>query len=196
VEELTAQILELEERREMLKKLLAEDTLNQPQLPGEEPSSMYLQIIRDQLGAYLANISEESWKWSEKLDALLGTFHWPESYQETLKNVVQHIAEQPEQYKRLFALEERFAALAHEPEDSPEVERLAEDYARSGELGQLQTMFGTNTALGSHRLENTMMDLATTLISPAQRRFFEEVSRKLTSSERKDYRIKPFGQSS
>jgi DNA-binding transcriptional MerR regulator len=195
VEELTAQIVELEERREMLKKLLAEETLNQPQVAGEEPSSMYLQIIRDQLGAYLTNISEESWKWSEKIDALLGTFHWPESYQEALKHVVQHIAEQPEQYKRLFALEERFAALAHEPEDSPEVERLAEDYARSGELGQLQAMFGTNTALGSHQLENTMMDLATTLISPAQRRFVEEVSRKLASSERKDYRIKPFGQS-
>ena len=195
VEELTAQMLELEERREMLKKLLAEDTLNQPQLPGEGPSSMYLQIIRDRLGTYLTNISEESWKWSEKIDALLGTFHWPESYQETLKNVVQHIAEQPEQYQQLLALEERFAALALEPEDSPEVERLAGDYARSGELGQLQAMFGTNTALGSHQLENTMMDLATTLISPAQRRFVEEVSRKLASSERKDYRIKPFGQS-
>ncbi|HEY6286630.1 MAG TPA: hypothetical protein VIX20_13280, partial [Ktedonobacteraceae bacterium] len=143
---------------------------------------------------YIANISEESWKWSEKIDALLGAFHWPESYRETIKDVVQHIAEQPEQYKQLFALEERFAALAHESEDSPEVERLAEDYARSGELGQLQSMFSTNNAMGSLQLENTFMDLATTLVSPAQRRFFEELSRKLTSSESKDYQIKPLGQ--
>jgi hypothetical protein len=106
---------------------------------------------------------------------------------------LQHIAEQPEQYKQLFALEERFAALANEPEDSPEVERLAEDYARSGELGQLQTMFSTNTALGSRQLENTLVDLAATLVSPAQRRFFEELSRKLTSTESKDYHMKPFG---
>ncbi len=194
VQELTAQIIELEERREMLKKLLAEDSLDQPQLPGEAPSALMLDVVRDQLGAYLANISEESWKWSEKIDALLGTFHWPESYRETVKDVVQHIAEQPEHYKQLFALEERFAALAHEPEDSPEVERLAEDYARSGEVGQLQSMFSTNNAMGSLQLENTLMDLATTLVSPAQRRFFEELSRKLTSSESNDYQIKPLGQ--
>jgi DNA-binding transcriptional MerR regulator len=194
VEELTAQIIELEERRELLKKLLAEDRVDQPRLPDEVSSSLLLDLVRDQLGAYFANISEESWKWSEKVDALLGAFHWPESYHETIKNVVQHIAEQPEQYKQLFALEERFAALANEPEDSPEVERLAEDYARSGELGQLQSMFSTNNAMGSLQLENTLMDLATTLVSPAQRRFFEEVSRKLSSSESNDYRLKPFGQ--
>jgi hypothetical protein len=130
-----------------------------------------------------------------KIDALLGTFHWPESYREGIKDVVQHLAEQPEQYKQLFALEERFAALAHEPEDSPEVERLAEDYARSGELGKLQAMFSTNNLLGSRQLENTLMDLTATLLSPAQRRFFEELSRKLTSSESKDYQMKPLGQS-
>ena len=194
VEELTGQIIELEERREKLKHLLEEDNLDQPRLPGETTSALLLDVVRDQLGAYLTNISEESWKWSEKVDALLGAFHWPESYRETIKYVVQHIAEQPEQYKQLLALEERFAALANQPEDSPEVERLAEDYARSGELGQLQSMFSTNTALGSRQLENVFMDLTTTLVSPAQRRFFEEVSRKLTSSESKNYQIKPFGQ--
>ncbi len=182
VQELTAQIIELEERREMLKKLLAEDSLDQPQLPGEAPSALMLDVVRDQLGAYLANISEESWKWSEKIDALLGTFHWPESYRETVKDVVQHIAEQPEHYKQLFALEERFAALAHEPEDSPEVERLAEDYARSSELSQLQATFSTMASLGSSQLENAMIDLAETMVSPAQRRFLEELSRKLGSS--------------
>jgi len=195
VEDLTRQIIELAERREMLKKLLAVDVLDQAQLPGEAPSTLYIPMVRDQLGAYLANISEESWKWSEKIDALLGTFHWPESYCEGIKDVVQHLAEQPEQYKQLFALEERFAALASKPEDSPEVERLAEDYARSGELGQLQAMFSTNNLLGSRQLENTLMDLTATLVSPAQRRFFEELTRKLTSSESKDYQIKPLGQS-
>jgi DNA-binding transcriptional MerR regulator len=195
VEELTRQIIELAKRREMLKKLLAVDVLDQAQLPGEAPSTLYIPMVRDQLGAYLANISEESWKWSEKIDALLGTFHWPESYREGIKDVVQHLAEQPEQYKQLFALEERFAALASKPEDSPEVERLAEDYARSGELGQLQAMFSTNNLLGSRQLENTLMDLTATLVSPAQRRFFEELTRKLTSSESKDYQIKPLGQS-
>jgi DNA-binding transcriptional MerR regulator len=88
IEELTAQILEPEERREMLKKLLAEDNLEQSRLPDEAPSALLLDVVKDQLGAYLTNISEESWKWSEKIDALLGTFHWPESYRETIKDVV------------------------------------------------------------------------------------------------------------
>ena len=195
VEELSAQILELQERRELLNRLLAEDTLDQSHLPGDTPSPLYLDVVRNQLGAYLANISEESWKWSEKIDALLGTFHWPVSYREKIKDLVQHIAEQPEQYKQLFALEERFAALANEPEDSPEVEQLAEDYARSGELGQLQSMLSTKNLFSNRQLENTLVDLTTTLVSPAHRRFFEELSRKLTSSESKDSHIKPLDQS-
>jgi hypothetical protein len=48
--------------------------------------------------------------------------------------------------------------------------------------------------LGSRQLENTLMDLTATLVSPAQRRFFEELSRKLTSSESNDYQIKSLGQ--
>ena len=185
IEELSAQILELEERRENLKKLLAKDTLDQPQLPGETPPALYLDLVREHLGAYLSNIDEESWKWSEKLDALLGSFHWPGSYREMIKDVVQQIAAQPEQYKQLFSLEERFAALAGMPEDSPEVEQLAEDYARCNELGLLQSMFGTEKLFGNRQFENVLGDLMATMASPAHRRFFEMLSRKLASSPAK-----------
>ena len=112
---------------------------------------------------------------------MLSAFYWPEGYRETIKDAIQHIAAQPEQFKRLFSLEERFAALANEPEDSPEVERLAEDYARCGELDQLQSAFSTNKSLGSRQLDSALMDLTATMVSSAQRRFFEELSRKLTS---------------
>src|SRR6266568_4864677 len=37
--------------------------------------------------------------------------------------------------------------------------------------------------------------LGETDVSPAQRRFFEELTRKLTSTESKNYQIKPLGQS-
>jgi DNA-binding transcriptional MerR regulator len=185
VEELTAQILALEERREMLEKLLAKDALEQPQQAGEASPTLYLGLVKEQLGAYLSNISEESWKWTERIDAMLGAFHWPESYREAIKEVVQQIAAQPEQYRQLFALEERFAALANEPEDSPEVERLAEEYARWGELGLLQSTFPTTSHLGSRQLENALVDLAATMLPPAQRRFFEVLSRKLASASNK-----------
>ncbi len=183
VEELTAQILELEERREMLEKLLAKDTLDQPQPPGEAPPTLlYLGLAKEHLGAYLTNISEESWKWTEKIDALLGAFNWPESYREAIKEAIQQIAAQPEQYRRLFALEERFAALANEPEDSPEVENLAEEYARCSELGLLHSTFSATSSLGSRQLQSALVDLTATMVSPAQRRFFEVLSRKLTST--------------
>lgn len=182
VEELTAQILELEERREMLEKLLAKDTLDQSQPPGEAPPTLYLGLVKEHLGAYLSNISEEYWKWTEKIEALLGAFHWPESYREAIKEAIQQVAAQPEQYRQLFALEERFAALANEPEDSPEVENLAEEYARSSELGLLHSTFSATSFLGSRQLQSALVDLTATMVSPAQRRFFEVLSRKLTST--------------
>jgi DNA-binding transcriptional MerR regulator len=183
VEELTAQLLELEERRDMLKKLLATDALDQPELASETPPTLYLGLVRERLGAYLSNISEESWEWSEKIDAMLGAFHWPESYRKTIKDTIEHIAAQPEQYKQLFALEERFAALANEPEDSAEVERLAEEYARCSELGLLQGAFSATNTLGSRQLEGALIDLTATMVSPAQRHFSEKLARKLSASQ-------------
>jgi DNA-binding transcriptional MerR regulator len=182
VEELTAQILELEERRDMLKKLLAKDALDQPGSANETSPTLYVGLVRERLGAYLSNISEESWKWTEKIDAMLGAFHWPESYRKTIEDAIEHIAAQPEQYKQLFALEERFAALANEPEDAAEVERLAEEYARCSELGLLESAFPATNSLGSRQLESALIDLTATMVSPAQRRFFEELARKLSAS--------------
>jgi DNA-binding transcriptional MerR regulator len=183
VEELTAQILELEERRDMLKKLLAKDALDQPGSADETSPTLYVGLVRERLGAYLSNIGEESWKWTEKIDAMLSAFHWPESYRKTIEDAIEHIAAQPEQYKQLFALEERFAVLANEPEDSAEVERSAEEYARCSELGLLQRAFPATNPLGSRQLESALIDLTATMVSTAQRRFFEELARKLSASQ-------------
>jgi len=83
----------------------------------------------------------------------------------------------------LFALEERFAALANEPEDSPEVERLAEEYAHCSELGLLQGAFSATNPLGSRQLEGALIDLTATMVSPAQRHFSEKLARKLSASQ-------------
>ncbi len=74
VEELSAQILELEERREMLKKLLAQDVVD---TPAETP--LYFDIVKEHLSDYFSNMRIEYWQWAEKVDAMLGAFHWPES---------------------------------------------------------------------------------------------------------------------
>jgi DNA-binding transcriptional MerR regulator len=180
VEELSAQILELETRRDRLQQMLAQDSLEQARLPGEPSPALYLDAVKEHLGAYFSHISEEQWKWSEKIDAMLGSFNWPAGYRETLHKLVQHVAEQPDQYRQLLSLEERFVALAGEPEDSPEVERLVEAYIHSDELGLLHSTFFANARFMNTQLEHTIGDVAAAIASPAQRRFFEEMARRLS----------------
>ena len=179
-EELSAQILELEERRDRLQQLLAQDSVEQAQLPGEPAHPLYLDAVKEHLGAYFSHISEDQWKWSEKIDAMLGSFNWPLGYRETLQKVVQHVAAQPDQYRQLLALEERFVALASKPEDSPEVERLVEAYITSGEVELLHATFLSNAPTMNAPLEHTMGDVAAAIASPAQRRFFQEMARRLS----------------
>ncbi len=177
VEELSAQILELEERRERLQQLLALDSVEQAQLPGEPVRALYLDAVKEHLSAYFSHISEDQWKWSEKIDAMLGSFNWPMGYREMLQKMVQHVAKQPEQYRQLLALEERFVALAGEPEDSPEVERLVEAYINSGEVELLHTTFLANVPAMNAQMGYAMGDVAAAIASPAQRRFFQEMAR-------------------
>lgn len=185
VEELSAQILELEERRDRLQQLLAQDSVEPAQLPGEPAHPLYLDAVKEHLGAYFSHISEEQWKWSEKIDALLGSFKWPMDYREMLQKMVQHVAAQPDQYQQLLALEERFVALADEPEDSPEVERLVEAYINSGEVELLHATFLANVPAMNAQLGHTMGDVAAAIAAPAQRRFFQEMARKMSSDSQK-----------
>jgi DNA-binding transcriptional MerR regulator len=182
IEELSTQINDLQERRERLQQLLAGESLEPARLPGEPAPSLYFDLVKEHLGEYFANISEEDMKWGEKVDALLGEFHWPAGYRATMEQAVQHIAAQPEQFEQLLALEARFAALAGAPEDSPEIEQLAEAYAQSGELGRFYSQFFATDPPMDERTGQTMVDLAAALVSPAQRRFFEALSRRLASS--------------
>jgi hypothetical protein len=187
VEELSAQILELEERRDRLQQLLSQDSVEQSHVPGEPSPALYLDFVKEHLSAYFSHISEDNWKWSEKIDAMLGSFNWPASYRETLQKVVQHVAAQPEQYQQLLALEERFVALAGEPEDSPEVEQLVEAYVNSAEVGLLHATFVANAPIMSSQLEQALVDMAAAIASPAQQRFFQEMARRLTKvSEKND----------
>lgn len=183
VEELSAQILELEERRDMLKKLLTEDVLEQS--PTSTPEA-YLFKVREHLGSYLSNTDSASFQWAEKLDAMLGTFQWPADYREMIQSVVQHIAAQPEQYQQILALEERFNNLVNEPEDSPEVEKLAEDYAQCSELALLQQNLSAYQSFEQSPFFHAMSDLMAAQISPAQHRFYEVLSHKLSSSPAKN----------
>ena len=175
VEELSAQILELEERRTLLQTLLTGEDLE----PAEDGAHLfYSPAIKAQLAARFAEQGSEALVWGEQIDALLGSFHWPEEYRQTFQSAIQHIADQAEHYNHLFTLEERFAALANFPADAPEVARLAEDYASSPELLSLFERLAQagNWEQGPH--SSLLVNLLSTVVSPAQRHLLELLAQK------------------
>ncbi len=172
VEELSAQILKLEERRILLQSILAGDQLE----PVEAGTYFFSSpAIEAQLAS---SLSAESLIWGQSIDAMLGSFHWPAEYRQIFQAVVQHIAGQTDHYHHLLALEERFAALADFPEDAPEVAQLAEDYASSPDLPMLRAQLAQLRNWEQGPLSSMLIELTTTMISPAQKRFFELLAQK------------------
>lgn len=139
------------------------------------------------LKAQLApHLSAEAFEWGQRIDALLGSFHWPPEYRQLFQSAVQQIADQAEHYRHLFALEERFAALAHLPEDDPEIAQLAENYASSPELPFLQQQLAQLGNWEQGALSSALVELVSTAISPAQKRFFELLVQKPAFQQRAD----------
>lgn len=167
VEEISAQILELEERRTLLKALLVTDRLE-----PEEEGAFFLSdaAVKAQ---FAASLSVEALEWGQRVDALLGSFHWPVEFRQVFQSAMRQIAGQPGQYRHLLELEERFAALAHVPEDDPEVAQLARDYASSPELPLLWQQLAQVGSVEQGAFSSTFVELMSTAISPAQKRFFE-----------------------
>lgn len=180
VEDISAQILELEERRTLLQTLLSGDSLE----PEEDGAFFFSHAaLKAQLAPHL---SAEALAWGQHIDALLGSFHWPPEYRLTFQSAVQHIADQAEHYRQLFALEERFAALAHLPEDGPEIAQLAEGYASSPEWPFLQQQLAQVGNWEQGALSSALVELASAAIAPAQKRFFELLVQKPAIQQRAD----------
>lgn len=178
VEETTAQILELEERRAFLQKLLSSEQLE----PADEDTYLfYPPALKEQLAPHLAHMSDEWLEWGQRLDAMLGSFNWPAEFRQAAQAPLQHIAEHIEQYRQLFVLEERFAALAQLSADDPEVEQLAEEYVQSEELAQL-FQYITQSGMGEESpLFSALGGLMSNMVAPAQQRFFELLGQKASA---------------
>ncbi|HEY0753860.1 MAG TPA: MerR family transcriptional regulator [Ktedonobacteraceae bacterium] len=175
VEELCAQILELEERRSLLQTLLAGEKLE----PVEEGTHfLYSPAIKAQLTSLFAEQSSAALAWGESIDALLGSFHWPAEYRQTFQEAIQHIANQAEQFHHLFDLEMRIAGLANLPADASEVAQLAEEYLSSPDLPRLFAQLAQGGSLAPNPYVSMLVELLATAVSPAQRRFFELLAQK------------------
>lgn len=167
LDEVEAEIEKLGERRRRISELLAGE-----ELETSEPSPTF-EMFREKLGEHLGEISAEVWEQEEKLWATLDAYDWPEGYRETWETVARHYAEHAEQLRRMVALSERVSALADVPEDSPEVEQLAEDLFRSVGDNLFPEAFPETPPWTEGPLGKVFTELWATNFSPAQRRLFE-----------------------
>lgn len=126
-QQIDTQLLELTKRRAYITHLLADQ--------GGR-SLDYALKTSPTVDLFLGQIDEQEIIVSDELvqldSILLGQmdllFGENAAYQEQMRELAQCIAKYPADYKELVALGERFLALAHELQDSSDIERMVEDY--------------------------------------------------------------------
>jgi hypothetical protein len=91
-------------------------------------------------------------------------------------SLVRYYAQSPEDYRAALALDERLVLLTDLPEDSPEVEALVDDYVRYVDTSPLTEELrrgpDPTSDTAPEALGGVFIELMTTGMSPAQRRFF------------------------
>lgn len=169
-EELAGQIQELEARRENIRALLDEHTVESvEQLPAISPT---FEMVKALLGEQITAVSSELLQQEEEMDALLDAFQWPNGYQEMMRQASHYMVEHPKLYQQLLSLGEQFAALAHLEEDAPEVEQLLEAYGRDETFHSFQqAILALSPGKEEPRYSEMMADILSTALSPAQQRF-------------------------
>jgi len=173
--EVESQIEDLQQRRSRLKWMLAGDDLSEK---DEEPYMM--ELARRHLGGRLTEVAPGVLQQEKSFWATLDAFRWPRGYEEFQEALVLYLADHPEKYEGLLALGERLVALADKPEDAPEVEQLAADYAAYFERNPLPEDLSKGVAWESFPLETALSEVASNALSPAQKRCMEMLQGRLS----------------
>ncbi len=175
--EVSGEIEKLEERRRRIEELLAREDLEVSVETSGKPYA--IELAEKHFGESLSGVSAELWEREREFWATMDTFEWPEGYVEMQEFIVHYYAGRPAELHEMLSLEERLIALAGVPEDSPEVERLAEDFTRHLE----QTPFPYDplegSPLTSGPLGNIFSEVLTSNLSPVQQRVMELVWKEL-----------------
>ncbi|MEO6888241.1 MAG: MerR family transcriptional regulator [Ktedonobacteraceae bacterium] len=191
-EDLSTQMQALEKQRAAIRKLLAQERLSTLEQPADPEASLYLDVVLPYLEPLLSQVNPTLLELEKRLDALLGSFNWPEAYKagyrEMMQSSAQFYANYPDLYTLMVELNERFALLACVPEDSPQVERFVEYCVQSDALNILMSTMLQSLEPAPAQLSHTespfaqvMGELMLSTFSPAQRRAFAELSRKSTA---------------
>ncbi len=189
--ELATQIQELEERRQKIQMLLAEDTPKAfSDALNTSPSARYVQ---EHLGDALAQISPELWEQETQAYGYLDNFHWTEDHegkmQQLTQQFVKYFVEHPEEYQQMLALAERFAAISSYPQDTVEVKQLAEDMVqhlvRHPFMVELQVDIQEHSTQKESPLADVFADLLLSAYSPTQEWVLQEINRLLVANLKK-----------
>ena len=127
--EVESQIEHFEGRQHNLRRMLAEEATFEEDISDPDEKPHVVGLLEEHLGELWNNLDPLILKQMTGFWNTLDGFHWPEGYKGFQKSLARYIGNHPAECKRLLALEERLAVLAHRPESSHEVEQLAEDYA-------------------------------------------------------------------
>ncbi len=177
--EVEGQLGALEQRRDRLRDLLARED---PEAPEGEPRAM--KLAEEYLGEHLKEASPSLIEQERRMWATIEAFEWPEEYANVQESLVRYYAQNPDEYRTALALEERLVLLADLPEGSPEVEALVEDYVRYVETSPLTEGFRQGPGPTPAALGGVFLELMTSGMSPAQRRFFGLFGGRLSAAEK------------
>ncbi len=173
--EIDDQMRQLQERRERIQTLLARDSLDAVENPAGTPPILALAQARFAEQGIVPD--EAAWKQDRAIFGALDALHLPEHTRQQLHETVRRTMDDPELLRRIGAIGERFAALAGEAADSPQVDLLVDEALRSNWLDQLQPFHPGDAQLGTGRdlLGMLLTEMAATLLSPAQQRFLQRI---------------------
>ncbi len=184
--EIDGEIQKLQGRRDRLREMLSKED---PEAPEKPPRTF--ELAERYLGEDpFENLSPAALEREKRLGAMLESLQWPEGYMEDFMRVqesfLRHYAEHPEEFQTVLALSERLAALAELPEESPEVERLVEDYVSFAQTSSLPEEVRRGPDWTAEPMGSVFFELMTPSTSPAQRRFFELCQERLPVPEEGD----------
>ncbi|MDQ3588729.1 MAG: MerR family transcriptional regulator [Actinomycetota bacterium] len=184
--EIEGEIRTLQGRRNRLREMLSKED---PEAPEKTPRTFEL-AERYPGEDPLKNLSPTALEQEKRLGAMLESLRWPEGYMEDFISIqesfLRHYAEHQEEYRTVLALSERFASLAELPEESPEVERLVEDYVRYAETGSLPEEVRRGPEWTTKPKGSVFFEVMAAGMSPAQRRFLDLCQERLPVPEEGD----------
>jgi len=174
--EVSDQLEVLQERREHIQHLLAEETLDDPDTPFDVPPTLRQALA--QLHGQLPDFSPAALRQETKLFAQLDEFHWPggEQLRERAMAFARYAADHPDEYHQLAAWSNRLAALADLPEDSPEIDRLADEFAGSVAARFLLHAPGVDALSEDKPFAGILKEMVGIALAPSVRRFVQRVA--------------------